>query len=181
MRNRPAWYIQRPTDRIERIIERLSKGRVIRRDEAEDIAYRLAKRMCGVTGSVPKAVIGRSIAFINGKRIDNGYLIWDSRVYGTRINARGAAKYSRSIKIVKDEPNGTCFWCGKGLYSHAGHPPDRYHQHCNRRLCRELMAVWNKRHGSIRMNRKGRLELAEQKANFIARFFLLKQKQLLEN
>lgn len=165
---RPKWYRQRPIDRVRRIIERLSVGTVIRRDDAENLAYRLAKRICGVTGCIPRNVVGIAIGVAGGQWLYSGEFIYGSGPYA----------YKLRIPIKSEYTKRKCFWCGRHLYASLGHPA--HHWHCGSRTCREIDAVRKRRHGTIKIGWRTTLDIDEQKTRFLAKFFVIKQKQLME-
>jgi hypothetical protein len=158
---RPKWYWQRPSDRTRRIIERLSRGRVISGQPLLDLAQRIARKVTGrAATNVVNAVCSWTTAVANGKWVSMSR----EYIYLGRSFIR--------LNIVK--PTGrTCRWCGTSLFNIN-------HYRCNSRLCRELSAVAARRHKTIRIRLSYRSdpEMRElEKAKFIATFYIRKLKE----
>ena len=127
---RPRWYWQRPSDRTRRILERLSRGRVISGQPLLDLAWRIAHKTTGRGATnVVNAACSWSTAVANGKWVRT------SREY---------VCLGRSlIRLHIVEQTGLCRWCEAPLFNAD-------HSRCNSRLCRELSAVAGRRHKTIR-------------------------------
>lgn len=157
---RPRWYWQRPSDRTRRILERLSRGRVLSGQPLLDLAYRIARKMTVSATNVVKAVCSWQDVVANGK--------WTRM---SREHVRSGRRFIR-LHIVKPTRL-TCRWCGVPLYNEN-------HSRCNARLCRELSAVAGRRHQTIRirLSHHADPEMREMlKARFIATFYIRKLKE----
>jgi hypothetical protein len=156
---RPKWYQQRPSDRIRRLIDRVSRGKVIRFPELEDLCRRYANKMLyGAVGSLPQSVYRGYVAVVNGRWITSGNY--------TRLG-------SHFIDIVREQPVSQCRWCGAPLF-HPEHSARHYY--CRSRLCRELSAVLHNRHGCIKIRMKHWGGEAGQ-IKFMAMFYIKKHKE----
>lgn len=153
----PKWYTQRPSDRIRRLVSRLSIGRVIRDDELLSICKRLSRRLSSPgRENVIRSVCGGWTAVANGK--------W--------ISCRGFWVVGRHFfTLVVRRIVGACMWCGTPLFEPDHRKRDR---HCKSRLCRELYAVLIGKHQKIRIRCKWTAGRELAKTKFVAMFYLRK-------
>lgn len=134
-------------------------GRVLRKDELENLAYKLIRRICGyVNGSVENAVLRNYVAIVNGK--------WFSWIFGFQ----GFEEIHR-VRIIEKAPCAYCFWCDAKLFE-PEHKP--WHRHCNSRLCRELSAVKNGKHQSISIRWKVQAGPEVARTKILAMFYVRK-------
>ena len=157
---RPRWYWQRPSDRTRRILERLSRGRVISGQPLLDLARRIARKTAPrAAASVVNAVCSWSTAVVNGK--------WAH-------TSREYVHLGRSlIRLHIVKPTGVCRWCEAPLFNAD-------HSRCNSRLCRELSAVAGRYHKTIRIRLSHHSDPDARylaKAKFISTFYLRKLKE----
>lgn len=159
---RPKWYVQRPSDRIRRLVDRISRGRVIRVAELQELCDRYVRKIFGYNhGSVASSVYRGYVAVINGK--------WVSFIRGYVVIGR------HLFRMVEKHPVQTCLWCGNPMFE-----PEhkKWHDHCNSRLCRELSAVKNGTHERIRLRWKWQAGKEGARTKFLAMFYIRKHQQI---
>lgn len=160
--------MQLPSDRMARLVGRISMGKVIRADELQSICLRIAEKIvrrtpckqmhAAIQMKVARGVYSGVSAVINGKWIPplSCDYIWIGR---------------HRFKIFYQTPVGKCWWCDKPLFApkHKG-----WHTHCNARLCRELHAVERRVHQVVRTNFPRQPDFEIARVQFVARFYLKK-------
>lgn len=148
---RPRWYWQRQSDRLKRILARISMSRTLYPEHIKDIAERWSPRHATHPGY--QAII-KSVYDWNYK-----YFLYK----GEKVNVDWFFSNGGYFKIVSKTTDNFCNYCGKPLFN-------KNHWRCNDRLCREMQAVRNGKHKEIRMR------IPKTQEEFIAEFIIRKSK-----
>lgn len=118
------WYRKPPSQRIDAILEKLSKKRVLRPDEINSIARKWCDRHVNEPGA---SAVYRCVS----AEKHNGYAGYAA---GKRISSSYAELGSEWIKICQILPVSVCCWCGVHLYA----PHKKHHSHCKNKSCIDL-------------------------------------------
>jgi hypothetical protein len=157
---KPLWYWQTPIERLRRVIDRISKKKMLRISDLYKFRH---KYHFSTWRAIENDMLGG--VYINGRRRPIGWL----------SNSDGSIK----IEVKEANPDEYCYWCNAPIHLKKEDKGKYYlfQNVCKDRLCREMYAVLHGKHTEIKVIRN--VEHGETfKNSFMVEFFVRKVKIL---